>query len=94
MEKIETRYKDMKTGKGHEIRVDLRKNELILWYLYWGEYQGVDDHHHMGIARISKDGDTFVVGWLQGTDQKSHSTDRYTDRKKMFSALDEKIANN
>ena len=45
MEKIETRYKDMKTGKGHEIRVDLRKNELILWYLYWGEYQGVDDHH-------------------------------------------------
>lgn len=33
MEKIETRYKDMKTGKGHEIHVDLRKDELILLVL-------------------------------------------------------------
>lgn len=92
MKKIIERYKDMKTPKGHELRVYEKDNEIALWYLFWDEYRGVDNHHHMGIAKISYEDDKYVVGWLRNTDQEPYRMQSFTNINDLFNALDEEIA--
>ena len=92
VQEITKRYKGKTTGKGHDIRIDESKNGLILWFLYWGEYEGVDAHHHMGIAYISKSQNGYSVGWLKGTEQQPYSTDEFSTIDDLFTALDDAIA--
>ena len=91
MKEIVERYKGKTTPKGHELRVDEKQNEAILWYLYWGEYQGVDDYHHMGIARIRREGNQYVVGLLRATEQQPYTTRSYSSAEEMFAELDREI---
>ena len=92
MKEIADRYRGKITESGHELRVDERNGEIIIWYLFWGEYQGVEDHHHMGIARIRRERDQFVVDFLRGIDQHPHTTRRYPSTDGLFADLDEEIA--
>lgn len=93
MDEIVKHYRDSKTPHGHELRVDERDDETIIWYLYWGEYGGVDDHHHMGIARVRSAGSGFEIGWLHGTDQEPYRTEQVTDLKELYAKIDAEIAN-
>jgi hypothetical protein len=92
MIKIVERYRGMKTPKGHDLCVDERENEIVIWYLFWGEYHGMNAHHHMGVARIRDEDGRYVVGWLRGTEQESYRTEIFTSLEKLFSALDVEIA--
>lgn len=90
---IAERYRGKKTGKGHELKVDERENEIVIWYLFWGEYQGTDNYHHLGVARIRREGDAYlVVTWLHGTEQEANGRDRFANSEDLFSALDAEIA--
>jgi len=91
MQEIVERYRGKTTPKGHELSVDEEPNEATLWYLYWGTYQGVDDHHHIGIARIKREGDRYVVGLLRGVEQRSHTMRFYSNAEEMFAELDREI---
>lgn len=91
MDTIVNRYKSAKTPKGHELRVDEKGNEIIIWYLFWGEYAGVDDHHHMGIARVRAENDGFVIGWLRGIEQQPYKTERVMDLNELFAKIDAEI---
>lgn len=62
-----TRYANKTTKKGHVVKVDVTETSASLWYLHWGEYKGVNDHHHFGIARITNFGDRYRVEWFEGT---------------------------
>lgn len=93
MDKIVQRYKGAKTPRGHELRVDERGDEVIIWYLFWGEYAGVDDHHHMGIARVHAIENGFKIGWLRGTDQEPYQTEQVTDLSELYAKIDTEIEN-
>jgi len=93
MNEIIQRYKDTKTPRGNELRVDENGDETIIWYLFWGEYAGVDDHHHMGIARVIPTGNGFKIGWLRGTDQKPYESEQVKDLNELYATLDSVIAN-
>lgn len=92
MEDILARYGNAKTGTGHELRVDERSGGAMLWFLYWGEYRGVDDHHHMGIAHVSQKDGVYVVGWFRGTEKTPFRTQEYPTLETLFPSLDEEIA--
>jgi hypothetical protein len=92
MDDLLARYRNTKTGKGHELRVEERSGGTMLWFLYWGEYRGVDDHHHMGIAHVSQKDDAYTVGWLRGTEKTPFQTQGYPNLDALFFALDEEIA--
>jgi hypothetical protein len=92
MEQIVERYRHKKTGNGHELKVDKLNNEVLIWYLLWGEYQGNDNHHHMGLARICYDTGIYLVGWLRGIEQESYSKQPFADLEDLFLALDAEIA--
>jgi hypothetical protein len=85
-------YRGKKTGKGHELRVDERQNEIVIWYLFWGEHEGIDNHHHMGVARVRREGDAYLVGWLRDTQQRPYRNQRFANSDDLFSALDAEIA--
>jgi len=93
MDEIVQRYRGTKTPRGHELRVDERGHEAIIWYLFWGEFAGVDGHHHMGIARVRSSGSGFVIGWLLGTDQEPYRSEQVTDLKELYARIDAEIAN-
>ena len=92
MDDLVARYRNAKTGKGHELRIDERPVSTLLWFLFWGEYRGVDDHHHMGIADVSQKDNAYIVGWFQGTEKTPFQTQEYPTLETLFSALDEEIA--
>jgi len=90
---IVERYKGQSTGKGHEIRIDpARDGSVMLWYLFWGEYQGVDEHHHMGIARIRAEGDSYIVDLYEGNSQEPFEMRKCRDRDSAFAVIDAEIA--
>jgi len=92
MEEIVRRYRGVRTPAGHELRVDLRDNEVVLWYLFWGEYRGVDDHHHFGVARVRRDGSKYVIGWMHGTEQEPRHTELVSGMDDVFKKLDDEIS--
>ena len=73
-----TRYANKTTNKGHVVKVDVTEMSASLWYLYWGEYKGVNDHHHFGIARITNLRDRYGVEWFDGTNTVPVSTDSFS----------------
>ena len=94
MNKIIEKYQGMTTPAGHELRVDeIDEQKIIIWYLFWGEYQGIDDHHHMGVARIREENGKYFVEWLRGTEQVPYQTETFTNSEDVFSALDARIDN-
>ena len=92
MRAIVERFRGRTTGSGHDIRVDETPGVAVVWYLFWGEYQGVDDHHHMGIARVSWRENAYFVGWLQGTEQEASDESVFNTVEEMLSALDQEIS--
>ena len=92
MDEIVKRYHGVRTPGGQELRVDVRGQEATIWYLFWGEYQGIDDHYHFGIARVRPDGTGFVIGWMQGTEQEPYESDRVQDLNALIAKLDSQIA--
>ena len=92
MDEIVKHYRDSKTPHGHKLRVDVHDHEAIIWYLFWGESDGVDDHHHMGIARVRSSGSGFEIAWLHGTDQEPYRTERVIDSKELYAKIDAEIA--
>ncbi len=89
---IHDRYSDMKTPSNHEIKVDTTGNCVTIWYLYWGEYKGVDAHHHFGIAKIEIVTDSLSIGWFKGTEQEPSSHNNYPTIDDAFSAIDKRIS--
>jgi hypothetical protein len=57
-----------------------------------GDHQGVYGRHRMGIARVEKQADIYLVGWLQGTGQRAYESCSYWDIDKAFGSLDRVIA--
>jgi hypothetical protein len=92
MRQIVERYEGKTTAKGRVIRVDRHPGEILLWYLHRGEHDGVHGRHHMGIARILRQGDVYLVGWLRGTEERAYETYSYWDIDKVFGSLDRVIA--
>ena len=92
MELIARHCRGKSTGSGHEIRVDEHGDELIIWYLHWGKYRGVDGHHHLGIARVRRHGDEIALGLLEGTEQAPHKTQTFGSISEACVALDNLIA--
>jgi hypothetical protein len=92
MREIARRYEGTATAKGHEIRVDRRPGEVELWYRYRGERDGVHGRHHMGIARVQKQADVYLVGWLRGTEERPYESYTYWDIDQVFGSLDKVIA--
>lgn len=92
MKELVERYSDKKTGKVHEVRVDEEGDRVVLWYLYWGEYRGVDDHHHMGIAEVRETKQGYTLGFLHGTEQRPDQFRNLASIHEVFAALDEEIA--
>lgn len=93
MDEIVQRYRGTKTPRGHELVVDMREHEAIIWYLFWGEHAGVVDHHHMGIACVRSIGSWFVIEWLHGTDQEPYRSEEVTNLKELYARIDTEIAN-
>lgn len=93
MDEIIKRYGGAKTFRGYELQVDEYRSGVIIWYLFWGEYAGVDGHHHMGIACIRAIENAFEIGWLSGTDQSPHRTERIMDLNELFAKIDTEIKN-
>lgn len=89
MQEIIGRYQGKKTAQGHELRVDGDQEQAVIWFLYWGEYQGVDAHHHVGIARVRRDGAGYRVGWLRGTETRPYDETDYAGADEMFAAIDD-----
>lgn len=92
MREIIDRYEGTTTAKGHEIHVDRNPGEVVLWYLDRGEHDGGPGRHHMGIARILKQANVYLVGWLRGNEERSYANFSYWDINKVFGSLDEVIA--
>jgi hypothetical protein len=92
MRAIVERYEGMTTAKGHEIRVDRHPGEVGLWCLHQGEHDGGPGRHHMGIARVFKQGDVYLVGWLRGAGERASENDSDWDTNKVFGPLDKVIA--
>ena len=90
---IAERYKGNTTGTRHEIRIDpARDGSVMLWYLFWGEYQGVANHHHLGIARVRAEGDSYIVERYEGNCQEPFETRKFRDRESVFAIIDADIA--
>jgi hypothetical protein len=92
MREIIERYEGMTTPQGHAIRVDRRPNEVVLWSLHRGELDGVHGRHRMGIARVEKQADVYLVGWLRGTEEGAYENYSYWDLDEVFGSLDRVIA--
>lgn len=92
MRAIVERYEGKTTANGREIRVDRHPGEVVLWYLYRGEHDGVHGRHHMGIARVLKQADVYFVGWLRDLEERPYETYSYWDMDKVFASLDRVIA--
>jgi hypothetical protein len=92
MDQVIKRYVGKTTNEGHELRVDEKLGQVTLWFLYWGEYQGSDDHHHIGIARIKREGNAYIVGWLRGTQNQPFDESKYNSEEELVFALDAAIA--
>lgn len=92
MDVIIKHYEGKRSQRGHEVRVNgSPRGGLLVWFLHWGEYQGIDAHHHVGIARVEQDGDTYRVGWFRGTEQTPFDETEYTDLERMFADVDAAI---
>jgi hypothetical protein len=86
-------FKGQKTASGHDVQAHKRDVRVLVWYLYWGEYQGVDRGHHMGIAVIAKKADSsYEVGWFRGNEQRHFRTSEYATEEAMIEAIDAEIA--
>lgn len=94
MNAIIEHYAGMTTAKGHRIRFERYPGEVVLWYLRRGELDGVYGRHRMGIARVQKQADVYLVGWLRGTGERPYENRLYWDLKKVFGSLDQIIADN
>jgi len=93
LDSIVERYKGRSTEAGHEVRIDrARDGSVMLWYLLWGEYQGLDDHHHMGIARVRAGGGCFTVDLYEGNCQEPVETRQCRDSEGVFAVIDAEIA--
>jgi hypothetical protein len=92
MREIMERYAGRATAKGHAIRFEQHPREVLLWYLFRGEHDGVYGRHRMGIARVQKQADVYLVGWLRGTEERPYENYSYWDISKLFGSLDEVIA--
>jgi hypothetical protein len=92
MRAIVERYEGMTTAKGRRIRVDRHPGEVVLWYLHRGEHDGVYGRHHMGIARILKQADVYLVGWLRDLEERPYQSYTYWDINRVFESLDKVIA--
>lgn len=92
MREIARKYEGTSTARGHEIRVDHRPGEVELWYRYRGELDGVHGGHHMGIARVQKQADVYIVGWLRGTAERAYESQVYWDIHQVYGSLDKIIA--
>lgn len=93
MQEVVDRYRNRNTRSGFGLRVDDKNGELVIWYMHWGELNGVDAHHHMGIARIRKQGNKYAVGWFRGEDPMEYKTDHYASEAALYQALDQEIEN-
>jgi hypothetical protein len=93
MQQIMDRYRDEKTPKGHDIRVDSQKDGgAIVWYLHWGEYQGVDGHHDMGIATVRPEKSGFGVGTLHGVEQTPYTWKTVKTMSDVFATIDKLVS--
>jgi hypothetical protein len=92
MKAIAERYRNQKTPKGHDLRVDEVGDGCIIWYLFWGEYRGVDDHHHMGIAKVRRSGEGYELGVLHGLQQEPDDYEAVQDFDALVARLDEEVA--
>lgn len=92
MRAILDRYKGKHTPKGHDIRVDEDPDGVTLWYLYWGEYEGRDDHHHFGIARVRREKDKYALGTFHATEQEPGATRLYDTEEEVMAEIDKLLA--
>jgi len=93
-ELIKTRYLGRKTGRGHDIIINPvphNSNAVMLYYLFWGEYQGIDDHHHMGIARIRATGTRYAVDLFAGNEPQPYDTKEYSDIDTALAIVDAEV---
>jgi hypothetical protein len=93
MQAIVDRYQDKTTPNGnHKLKVDLRGASTYVWYLYWGEYAGKDDHHHFGIARITPIDSRFKIDWYRKTEKEPYRSQEVADIETVYSLVDAEIA--
>jgi hypothetical protein len=92
MNELLERYRGKKTGTGHDIRVDERRDGITLWYLHWGEYQGVEAHHHLGIARVKCNEQGYWLGAMRGLDRQPVELKPFSSLELLCSELDRLIA--
>ena len=92
METIIAKYRGKTTPKGHELRVDESTNQIIIWYLHWGDYKGTDAHHHMGIAIVRFDTQGYSVGTLNGTETSPRSWQTCNNPDDVITQIDKVVA--
>jgi hypothetical protein len=92
MQQLADKYRDKKTPKGHDLRVDLhRDGTATIWFLLWGEYQGKDGHHHMGIATVRPEKTGFSVGTHRGNEQMPGSWKTVATMDELIAAIDKLV---
>ncbi|MFH1020896.1 MAG: hypothetical protein V1782_09865 [Pseudomonadota bacterium] len=87
---IEKQYKDTKTKRGHEIKVDRNNSKITIWYQRWND-EGHDNFSKIGIAQITEDRNTIRVGWFQKDEHEPSSFSYFKELQEAFKAIDERI---
>jgi hypothetical protein len=92
MQDIINRYRGQATKQGHKLQTAAAEGDVLIGFMHWGEYQDVDEHHHIHIALVSADDDGYHVGWYRGSETQPHAFSDYADQDELFAALDDGIA--
>lgn len=87
---IESRYKDTKTKRGHEIKVDGNNLKITIWYLRWND-DGHDNFSQVGIAQITQDKNLTKVGWFIKDEKEPSSHSHFNEIDEVFKAIDDRI---
>jgi hypothetical protein len=61
MNTIKCKFDGFKTKSGHDLRFDISDNNMVIWFLHWGDD---DKHIKVGIARIEKVDSKYIVKWF------------------------------
>ena len=91
MQTIIDRYKGKRTSKGHFACND-DPDGLTIWNLFWGEYEGVDVHHHLGVARVRREKGKLALGVYRGKDQDPSPTRQYDSEEEVVAEIDKLVA--
>jgi hypothetical protein len=92
MQTIIDRYKGTRTPKGHDLRVDENPDGVTIWILFWGEYEGLDDHHHLGVARVRRERGKLALGVYRGKEQEPSTTRLYDSEEEVVAEIDKLVA--